>query len=69
MKLKIEEIPLPEFDLSLSGLRIMNISRIEQIEKSMRLHGQLQPVVARINEGRYQIIDGFKRVYSYGPDD
>jgi len=41
----------------------MNLSRIEQIEKSMRLHGQLQPVVARVNEGRCQIIDGFKRVY------
>jgi ParB family chromosome partitioning protein len=63
VQLKIEEIPIEEFDLSLSGLRIMNISRIEQIEKSMRLHGQLQAVVARVNEGRYQIIDGFKRVY------
>jgi ParB/RepB/Spo0J family partition protein len=61
--IKIEEIPIAEFDLSLSGLRIMNIARIEQIEKSMHLHGQLQPVVARVNEGRYQIIDGFKRVY------
>jgi ParB family transcriptional regulator, chromosome partitioning protein len=61
--IKIEEIHLSEFDLSLSGFRIMNLSRIEQIEKSMRLHGQLQPVVARMNEGRCQIIDGFKRVY------
>lgn len=41
----------------------MNISRIEHVEKSMRLHGQLQPVVARVNEGKPQIIDGFKRVY------
>jgi hypothetical protein len=48
--IKIEEIPIAEFDLSLSGLRIMNIARIEQIEKSMHLHGQLQPVVARVNE-------------------
>ena len=42
----------------------MNISRIEQIEKSMRLHGQLQPVVARLHEGRCQIFDGFKRYYN-----
>lgn len=63
MQIKIEEIPLPEFDLSLSGMRIMNIPRIEQVEKSIRLHGQLQPVVARFHEGKYQIIDGFKRVY------
>jgi ParB family chromosome partitioning protein len=60
----IQEIPLPEFDLSLSGMRIMNMTRILQVEKSMRLHGQLQPVVARVHEGNYQIIDGFKRVYA-----
>jgi len=60
----IQEIPLPEFDLSLSGMRIMNMTRILQIEKSMQLHGQLQPVVARVHEGNYQIIDGFKRLYA-----
>ena len=57
----IQEIPLPEFDLSLSVMRIMNMTRILQVEKSMRLHGQLQPVVARVHEGTYQLIDGFKR--------
>ena len=41
----------------------MNMTRILQVEKSMRQHGQLQPVVARVHEGGYQIIDGFKRVY------
>jgi len=61
---RIEEIPLAEFDLSLSGMRIMNPARIHQVEKSMRLHGQLQPVVARIHEKGYQIIDGFKRFYT-----
>jgi ParB/RepB/Spo0J family partition protein len=61
---RIEEISLSEFDLSLSGMRIMNMTRILQIEKSMRLHGQLQPVVARVHEGGYQIIDGFKRFYA-----
>jgi len=61
---KIQEIPLPEFDLSLSGMRIMNMYRILQVEKSMRLHGQLQPVVARVYEGGYQLIDGFKRLYA-----
>ena len=60
----IQEIPLPEFDLSLSVMRIMSMTRILQVEKSMRLHGQLQPVVAWVHEGNYQIIDGFKRVYA-----
>jgi len=45
-------------------MRIMNMTRILQVEKSMRQHGQLQPVVARVHEGGYQLIDGFKRFYS-----
>ena len=42
----------------------MNVSRIEQIEQSMRLHGQLQPIMVRIHNGVHQVIDGFKRVYA-----
>lgn len=42
----------------------MNMHRILQVEKSMRLHGQLQAVVARVHEGGYQLIDGFKRYYA-----
>ena len=64
MNPRIEEIPLAEFDLSLSGMRIMNMTRILQVEKSMRLHGQLQPVIARVHEGKHQLIDGFKRLYA-----
>jgi ParB family transcriptional regulator, chromosome partitioning protein len=45
-------------------MRIINMARILEVEKSMRLHGQLQPVVARVHEGGYQLIDGFKRVYA-----
>lgn len=45
-------------------MHIMNMSRILQVEKSMRLHGQLQPVVARVHDGGYQLIDGFKRYYA-----
>jgi len=60
----IEDIPLSKFDLSLSGMRIMNMTRILQVEKLMGLYGQLQPVVAREYEGNYQIIDGFKRFYA-----
>jgi ParB/RepB/Spo0J family partition protein len=41
----------------------MNHVRIRQVEKSMRLHGQLQPVVARVHEGTYQLIDGLKRFH------
>ena len=64
MSTRIEEIGLSEFDLTLSGMRIMNMPRILKVEKSMQLHGQLQPVVARKHEGGYQLIDGFKRFYA-----
>jgi ParB/RepB/Spo0J family partition protein len=64
VNIKIEEISIEEFDLSLSEMRVMNIPRVQQLEKSMRLHGQLQPVVARMHEGKYQIIDGLKRYYN-----
>ena len=64
MSTRIEEIGLSEFDLTLSGMRIMNMPRILKVEKSMQLHGQLQPVVARVHEGGYQLIDGFKRFYA-----
>lgn len=60
----IKDIALREFDLSLSSMRVMNMSRVLQVEKSMRLHGQLQPVVARVHQGGCQLIDGFKRYYA-----
>jgi len=60
---RIEEIPLSKFDLSLSEMRVMNIARVAQVEKSMRMHGQLQTVVARLCNGSFQMIDGFKRLY------
>lgn len=62
--LAIENISLEKFDLSLSGIRVMNKSRIRQVERSMAIHGQLQPVVARICPEGYQIIDGLKRYFS-----
>jgi len=61
---KIEKIALDKFDLSLSGMRILNPAWIVEIQHSMWVHGQLQPVVARFDTGRYQVIDGIKRVYA-----
>ncbi len=64
MSTVIQEIPLSEFDLSLASVRIVNPVRILQVEKSMRVHGQLQPVIARMHQDKYQLIDGFKRFYA-----
>ena len=63
MNIRIEEIPIEEFDLSLCGMRIINPDWVLRVQNSIWLHGQLQPVVAREHEGKYQIIDGFKRYY------
>ena len=64
MNSRIEQISITEFDLSLSSMRLMNRDRIAGLEKSMKVHGQLQPVIARVYEGGFQMIDGFKRLYA-----
>ena len=64
MNSRIEQISITEFDLSLSSMRLMNRDRIAGLEKSMKVHGQLQPVIARVHEGGVQMIDGFKRLYA-----
>jgi len=60
----LEEISIDDFDLSLAGLRISKPARSTDIETQMRKHGQLQPLAVRFAEGKYQIIDGFKRYYA-----
>jgi len=40
------------------------MARILEVEKSMRIYGQLQPVVARMHKEGVQLIDGYKRVYA-----
>ena len=64
MSTVIQEVPLSEFDLSFASVRIVNPARILQVEKSMRVHGQLQPVIARVHQDKYQLIDGFKRFFA-----
>ena len=64
MSPRIEEIRIEKFDLSLAGMRIIVPDYVARVQDSLWLHGQLQPVVAREHDGSYQVIDGFKRVYS-----
>ena len=64
MSTVIQEVPLSEFNLSFASVRIVNPARILQVEKSMRVHGQLQPVIARVHQDKYQLIDGFKRFFA-----
>ncbi len=62
MSVRIEDIQIEEFNLSLMGMRLINTTRILQLERSMKVHGQLQPVIARLHEGGIQLIDGYKRL-------
>lgn len=62
MNVQIEDIRIEDFDLSLMALRLINETRTLQVERSMKVHGQLQPVVARVHEGGIQLIDGYKRL-------
>jgi len=62
MNVQIEDIGIEDFDLSLMALRLINETRTLQVERSMKVHGQLQPVVARVHEGGIQLIDGYKRL-------
>lgn len=64
MRSRVEEISIEEFDLSLSSMRIMNLDRVAVLEKSMKIDGQLQPVIGRVCDGGVQLIDGFKRLYA-----
>lgn len=64
MPVDIRTVELSEFDLSMMEMRIMNYGQALKTERSMAVFGQLQPVVARLNNGRYQLIDGFKRLYA-----
>jgi ParB family transcriptional regulator, chromosome partitioning protein len=60
----IQEVAVEEFDLSLAEMRIINPEWVVRIQNSMWLHGQLQPLVVRPNDGKYQVIDGIKRVHA-----
>lgn len=64
MNVLLQKISIDDFDLSLAGLRVINPDHVSAIMSQMHLHGQLQPIVVRLVEGRYQIIDGHKRYYA-----
>ncbi len=64
MKETIQEILLSDFDPCFSSLRIVNQSRVKQMEYSLAVHGQLQPLIVRLHKAKFQIIDGLKRYYA-----
>ena len=60
-----KRLKLDQLDNSLCDLRITRPGEQEKMCRSLRLSGQLNPLIVRVTDGdSYQILDGFKRYYS-----
>ena len=47
----------------LGRLRLRNQAQLQQLGRSLGRHGQLEPLVAREDDGRLEVVDGFKRLH------
>jgi len=56
-----KQLKLQELDTTLSCLRITRPADLSRVRQSMERSGQLNPIVVRPVDGRFQILDGFKR--------
>lgn len=56
-----KRIKLEELDCSLSSLRITRPGDLGRMRQSLERSGQLNPIVIRPFDDRFQILDGFKR--------
>lgn len=59
------ERPSPLSELSeeaLGGLRLREPEAVRRLERSLRRHGQLEPLVAFSHQGLLEVLDGFKRL-------
>jgi len=61
---KILRLPLLQIGESLSALRIARPVLEEKMRRSLEAHGQLTPVTAWLNDGKYELVDGFKRLHA-----
>lgn len=60
-----KRLKLDQLDNSLCDLRITRPGEQEKICRSLRLSGQLNPLIVRVgDDNSYQILDGFKRYHS-----
>ena len=59
----VEEVAISELDLNDHTFATHDDNDdIGALEESLRQDGQLDPIVARRHEGRWQVVDGFRRV-------
>jgi len=63
----VHRIGLKDLDDQFKHLRLADPRAVAQLIGSMRVYGQLTPImVAASDDGRYPIVDGFKRVEAAG---
>lgn len=58
------KIHMDTIETSLSCFRMTFPARIKAMERSLSLSGQLNPVIVRRHEEKYQLLDGFKRFHA-----
>ncbi len=59
-------IKLEAIENSLSWMRLTRPDQVKAMRHSLELVGQLQPVIVRKLQSKYQLLDGFKRFYAGG---
>lgn len=59
---QILRLPLLEIGESLSALRIPRPALEEKMRRSLEAHGQLTPLTVWLKDGKYELVDGFKRL-------
>ena len=59
---ELVELDLEELGEHFGRLRVHTPDSERGMARSMRLYGQLSPVVVCLRERRYELIDGFKRL-------
>jgi ParB family transcriptional regulator, chromosome partitioning protein len=58
-----KRLKLEELDTTLSTLRITRPAELERMRQSLERSGQLNPVIVRLSDDKYQVLDGFKRYF------
>lgn len=59
-----QKIRIEEIDTGFSCFHMTFPARIKAMERSLSSSGQLNPVIVRPYEEKYQLLDGFKRFYA-----
>lgn len=62
--METRSIPIEGIGTDFSCYRLSSPARVSAMERSLSSSGQLYPVVVRLHQGAYQLLDGFKRYYA-----